>query len=102
MGGELYQTITMGGLPTPVVTLEPSIPSAAGSRRDAAGALRFRAKTMLGEDLTANIARRSKFSPELVNDAKRFFERRLGRAMNEDEVRNFLGDISDYFMIFVK
>ena len=47
------------------------------------------------------IARRDKFSRELIADAGAIFSRRLGRPVSHDEARALLGDLTDYYELAV-
>ena len=46
------------------------------------------------------VSRRSLFSAGLVAEARTYFEVRLNRPVSDDEARNFLGDLTDYFLAF--
>lgn len=49
----------------------------------------------------AHIARRNKFSAQLVAEASEIFSRRLGRAVSDGEARALLGDLTDYYRLAV-
>ena len=40
------------------------------------------------------------FSAALVADARAYFESHLDRPVGDDEARNFLGDLTDFFTAF--
>lgn len=94
---------------TPILAPEPEL-EATGTEdagdcaihRDEIAAVRARARAIPNRDASMTITRRNKFSPELMVDAQRYFGKRLKRPVRDDEARNYLGDIVDYFMLFVK
>ena len=47
------------------------------------------------------VARRGAFSRQLVFDAQKLFEERLGRPVSENEARNLLGNLADYLGMLV-
>jgi hypothetical protein len=53
-----------------------------------------------GNRMFSRVARKARFSDELVAEARSYFERRLARPIREDEARKFLGDLSDFYIGF--
>ncbi len=47
------------------------------------------------------IARRDKFSRQLIEDASAIFARRMGRPVSQDEARILLGDLTDYYELAI-
>ena len=46
------------------------------------------------------VARRSQFSGDLVEDAKRYFSSKQGEPVSDDLARNYLGSLVDFVMLF--
>lgn len=53
------------------------------------------------EAKTRPICRRNAFSGEVVREAQELFEKRLGRPISEIEVRNLLGNLTDWMSMLV-
>lgn len=65
--------------------------------RDGAAAIDAPAGVAEGE---TSIAHRTAFSAELISDARALFEKKTGITLEDDVVRNYIGDLVDFVMLF--
>lgn len=77
--------------------IERSSRTSAFDTRDGATTISAPARVGNGE---TPIAHRTAFSAELINDARALFEKKTGMTLEDDVVRNYIGDLVDFVMLF--